>query len=119
MITIALTMSSHVHSFIQYKDCSVYRSKHPIMMMILSFSFIHSFWPFLQRPFKSSTTQRRSRLYCIEVSHRSAQATVGKGLAQGPYVAVRVGVEPTTLQLKVIDSTNAPPCPHSSSYLLA
>src|SRR6218665_1820066 len=73
----------------------------------------HSFWPFLQRPFKSSTTQRRSRLqhgYCIGVSRRSEQATVGKELAQGPYMAARAGVEPTTLRLKAIDSTKAP-CP--------
>src|SRR6218665_2345658 len=79
-------------------------------------SFIHSFWPFLKRPFKSSTTQRRSRLqhgYCIELSRRSAQATVGKELAQGPYMAARAGVEPTTLRLKAIDSTKAPPCPIS------
>src|SRR6218665_1724912 len=62
----------------------------------------------------SSTTQRRSRLqhgYCIGVSCRSAQATVGKGLAQGPYMAARAGVKPTTLRLKAIDSTKAPPCP--------
>src|SRR6218665_3818708 len=46
-------------------------------------SFIHS--AISIAPFKSSTTQRRSRLqhgYCIGVSRRSAQATVGKGLAQ-------------------------------------
>ena len=76
-------------------------------------SFIHSFRAFLQRPFKSSTTQRRSRLqhgYCIGVSRRSAQETVGKGLAQGPYMAARAGVEPTTLRLKAIDSTKAPTC---------
>src|SRR6218665_959207 len=76
--------------------------------------FFHSFCPFLYRPFKSSTTQGRSRLqhgYCIGVSRQSAQATVGKGLAQGPYMAARAGVEPTTLQLKAIDSTKAPPCP--------
>src|SRR6218665_3703293 len=76
--------------------------------------FIHSFWPFLQHPFKSSTTQRRSRLqhrYCIGVSRRSAQATAGKGLAQGPYMVAIAGVEPTTLRLKVINSTNAPPRP--------
>ena len=53
--------------------------------------------------------------YCIGVSHRSAQAAVGKGLAQGPYVAARAGVEPTTLRLKVIASTNAPP--HSTSVV--
>src|SRR6218665_1621808 len=49
--------------------------------------------------------------YCIGVSRRSAQATAGKGLAQGPYMAARAGVEPTTLRLKAIDSTKAPPCP--------
>src|SRR6218665_3236421 len=67
-------------------------------------SFIHSFWPFLRRPFKSSTTQRLTRLqhgYYIGVSRRSAQATLGKGLAQGLYVAARAGVEPTTRRLKV------------------
>src|SRR6218665_1972529 len=30
--------------------------------------------------------------------------------ATGPYMAARAGVEPTTLRLKAIDSTNAPPC---------
>src|SRR6218665_1744928 len=46
-------------------------------------------------------------------SRRSAQATACKGLAQGPYMymAARAGVEPTTLRLKAIDSTKAPPCP--------
>src|SRR6218665_334290 len=61
----------------------------------------------------STITQRRSRLqhgYCIGVSRRSAQATVSEGLAQGPCMAARAGVEPTTLQLKVIDSTKALPC---------
>ena len=33
--------------------------------------------------------------------------------AQGPYVASRAGVEPTTLRLKVIVSTKAPPHPTS------
>ena len=76
-------------------------------------SFIHSFRPFIQRPFKSSTTQRRSRLqheYCIGVSRRSAQATAGKGLAQGSYVTARAGVEPMTLRFKVVDSIKAPSC---------
>src|SRR6218665_545827 len=47
----------------------------------------------------------------IGVSRRSAQATAGKGLAQGPYVTARAGVEPTTLRLRVIASTNAPSRP--------
>ena len=33
-------------------------------------------------------------------------------------MAARAGVEPTTLQLKVIDSTNAPPHP-TTFYILA
>src|SRR6218665_1614489 len=78
-----------------------------------SLSFIHS-GHFYIAPSKSSTTQRRSRLqhgYCIGVLRRSAQATAGKGLAQGPYMAARAGGEPTTLRLKAIDSTKTPPCP--------
>src|SRR6218665_4086579 len=83
---------------------------------MITCSFIHS-GHFYNAPFKSSATQRRSRLqhgYCIGVSCRSGQATVGKGLAQGLYMAARAGVEPTTLRLKAIDSTKAPPCifPH-------
>src|SRR6218665_736538 len=45
------------------------------------------------------------------VSRRSAQATASKGLAQGPYVVARAGVEPTTLRLRVVDLTNAPSRP--------
>ena len=48
----------------------------------------------------------------IGVSRRSAKATVSKGLAQGPNVAARAGVEPTTLRLRFIDLTNAPPMRH-------
>ena len=84
--------------------------------------FIHSFRPFLQRPFKSSTTQRRSRLqhgYCIGVSRQRAQATAGKGLIKGPYMAARVGVEPTTLRLKVIVSTKAPQRPTNVHDIVA
>src|SRR6218665_377547 len=56
--------------------------------------------------------------YCIGVSRRSAQAcqaTAGKGLAQGPYLAARAGVKPTTLRLKFIVSTKAPPRPTTIS----
>ena len=34
------------------------------------------------------------------------QATVSEGLAQGPYVAARAGVEPLTLLTKGVDSTH-------------
>ena len=43
---------------------------------------------------------------------------MGKGLAQGPYMAARVGVEPTTLWLKVIDSAKAPPCPTTNAVIV-
>src|SRR6218665_3039638 len=87
---------------------------------VLQISFIHS-GHFYSVPFKSSTTQRRSRLqhgHCIGVSRRSAQAIAGKGLAQGPYMAARAGVEPTTLRLRVIASTNAPSCPNFIAYTM-
>src|SRR6218665_1552254 len=51
------------------------------------------------------TTARVLHRSFIGVSRRSAQATAGKGLAQGTYVAARAGVEPTTLRLTVIDLT--------------
>jgi len=46
-----------------------------------------------------------------EFHAEAPQATVSEGLAQGPYVAARAGVEPTTLRLKASDSINAPPRP--------
>src|SRR6218665_3977033 len=39
---------------------------------------------------------------------------IGKGLAQGHYVAARAGVELAALWLKVVDSTKAPPRPTRS-----
>src|SRR6218665_3899241 len=45
-----------------------------------------------------------------------SQATVGKGLAQGLYVAARAGIEPTTLRLRVIDLTNNQ-CAPKSNYI--
>jgi len=89
----------------------------------LAISFIHSFIhpaisiaP-LQVLYYSEALQATARIaYYIGVSRRSAQATVGKGLDQGPYMAARAGVEPTTLRLKEIVSTKAPPRP---CYIMA
>ena len=36
---------------------------------------------------------------------------MSEGLAQGPYVADREGVEPMTLWTKGVDSTKVPPSP--------
>src|SRR6218665_1852787 len=60
------------------------------------------------------TTRRRSRHSTDTVPefHAEApQATVSEGLAQGPYVAARLGVQPMTIQTKGVDSTSAPPRP--------
>ena len=40
-----------------------------------------------------------------------------EGLALGPYVAARAGIEPTTLWLKVIVSTKAPPRPTIGTWI--
>ena len=49
---------------------------------------------------------------------QSAQATAGKGLAQGPYAVARAGVEPITLRLKVIVSSKVPPRPTNHMILV-
>src|SRR6218665_2183954 len=85
------------------------------------YSFIHSFILAISIAQVHYTTRKRSRLqhgYCIGFSRRSAQATVSKALAQGPYVVARAGVEPMTLRLRVIDLTNAPPRPISVAHLV-
>ena len=41
------------------------------------------------------------------------QSIVGEELAQGLYIAARVGFEPATLRMKGDESTNEPPCPTS------
>src|SRR6218665_442670 len=48
--------------------------------------------------------------YCIGVS-RQAHRQLLLPISEGPYMAPRAGVEPTTLRLKVIESTRPPPPP--------
>ena len=43
--------------------------------------------------------------------HHIIQATTSEGLAQGPYMAARVGFEPATNRTKVTESNTEPPCP--------
>ena len=47
-----------------------------------------------------------------EFHTEAPQATVSEGLAQGPYMAARVEVEPMTIRTKGVDSTKAPPRPY-------
>jgi len=46
-----------------------------------------------------------------EFHAEAPQATVSEGLAQGPYVASRAGVEPMRLRTKGVNSVKAPPRP--------
>ena len=86
-------------------------------LFLFSFILAISIAP-IQVHYYSEAHTRLQHGYCIGVSRRSAQATVSKGLAQGPYMAARAAVEPMTLQLRVIDSTNAPPHPSSGGKLV-
>ena len=82
-------------------------------MSVYHDSFIHSFKLFLKL-FKPTTTQRCSRHSMDTVSEfhpEKPQATANEGLAQGPYMAARVGFEPTTLRMKGVESTSDPPRP--------
>src|SRR6218665_125931 len=78
-------------------------------------SFIHSFIPAisiapLQVLYHSEALPTTAKiLYRSFTPKRTGIA--GKGLAQGPYVTARAGVESTTLRLKVIDSTKVPSRP--------
>src|SRR6218665_2853356 len=86
-----------------------------------SHSFIYSFRLFLYCVFKSTTTHWRSRHNTdsvLEFHTEAPQATVSEGLAQGPYMAARLGVEAMTLRTKDVDSINAPTAPHTSGSSL-
>src|SRR6218665_2171096 len=94
-------------------------SLQPIAIMINVYAFIHLFIhsghfysapssPLLLRGAPDYSTDTVSEFHAE--AHRQLQVTC-KGLAQDPYVAARAGVEPTTLRLKVIVSTKAPPRP--------
>jgi len=44
----------------------------------------------------------------LKFNDEAPQVTVSEGLTQGPYVAAKAGLEPTTLWMKGEESTNAP-----------
>ena len=54
-----------------------------------------------------------------EFHAEAPQATVSEGLAQSPYIPAKAGVEPMTLRIKGIDSTNVPHTPHKSLAMSA
>src|SRR6218665_623612 len=74
-----------------------------------SFILVISIAPLQVHYYSEALPTTARKLYQSFKPNRTA--TVGKGLAEGPYMAARARVEPTTLRLKAIDSTKAPPCP--------
>src|SRR6218665_3196235 len=80
---------------------------HSIQIQFFVQSFIHSF---IQAISIASLQvlyyfhSRHSTDTVPEFHAEAPQATVSEGLAQGPYVAARAGVEPMTLRTKGVDS---------------
>src|SRR6218665_1701799 len=82
------------------------------------FSFVHEnntdFYSTSSSPLLLRGAPDTARILCWSFTpkrHRQLRAK-----AQGPYVAARAGVEPTTLWTIGVDSTNEPPCPTMSHY---
>ena len=89
----------------QYTNCSTWMENCTIIIIqqILSFILAISIAPLQVLYYSEALPTTAQILYRSFTLKRT-----GKGLAQGPYMAARAGVEPTTLRLKVIASTNAP-----------
>ena len=87
-----------------------------VIVLYLSISIV-LLTAWLHEPFRSASDHSKRSRHCRNLHAEALQATVSEGLAQGPYVAARVGFEPTTLRSKGIDSINVPP--HPKYVLLA
>src|SRR6218665_1414517 len=78
-------------------------------------SFIHSFRTISIAPLEVhyySEALPTQHEYCSGVSHRSATSNYKlRTCPMSLYVTARAGFETMTLQLTIIDPTNAPPCP--------
>ena len=62
-----------------------------------------------------SITPLQVHYYSEAEFHAEApQANASEGLAQGPYVAAKAGLEPATLRTKGVESTNEPTRPTCS-----
>src|SRR6218665_3865146 len=82
----------------------------PLFSMLCIHSFIHP-GHFYSAPSSPLLLRGASDYSTDTVLEFHAERLVRKRLVQGPYVTARAGVEPTTLRLKVIDSTKAPTRP--------
>ena len=90
----------------------VYLNRKTELRLIIHLS-IHSgyFYSASSRPLLLRRASDTARILYRGFHAEAPQATASEGLAQGPYVAARAGVEPTTLRMKGVESTNEPPRP--------
>jgi len=87
-------------------------SKYVILSILYYNIFIHS-GHFYSAPSSTLLQLRGAPDYSTDTTVSEFHAETHRQLqvVQGPYVAARAGVEPTTFRLKVIVSTKAPPRP--------
>src|SRR6218665_310699 len=65
----------------------------------------------LQVHYYSEELPTTALILCRSQHTKALQATVSEGLAQGPYVAARVGFKPATLQMQDTELTTEPSHP--------
>ena len=109
--------SSSCRKIVNWKDRKTgNKSKVWLFPQLIHLQYFHSFIPAisiapLQVLYYSEALPTTARIPYRSFTPKRTGNGTGKGLAQGPYVAARAWVEPTTLRLKVIVSTKAPPRP--------
>src|SRR6218665_1808829 len=82
-------------------------ASYQLLSILLINSFIQAFsLAPLQVHYYSKALQTQHGYYVSEFHAEAPQATVSEGLAKGPYVAARVGFEPTTIRMKGVESNN-------------
>src|SRR6218665_2780887 len=88
----------------------VFQMRRPVLTFIHSFILVISIAP-LQVLYYSEALPTTARILYRSFTPKRTGNCRYKELAPGTYVTARAGVEPTTLRLKVIASTNAPSRP--------
>jgi len=83
--------------------------------MHLIHSFIHSGY-FYSASSSLRVASDTARILCQSFTPKHHGQTVSEGLALGPYVAARAGLEPATLRTKGVESTNVPRHPTNMPF---
>src|SRR6218665_869721 len=103
---------AHIHNLFTNQI----NSKQYVFLNLSDLIFSHSFIldisiaP-LQVHYYSKVLPTTALILCRSQHGEALQATVSEGLAQGLYMAARVGFEPATLRTQSTELTTEPPCP--------